>query len=140
VQWQTKELLIALSLSSILGVIVKLYDNGMFQLTTLNKTDIEKIKETFSKEFGNDPEKARAWRFTFSRYLRGELLKLFKNTVSARRYQREERKLAALDKQKLTSEERIVKKQVRRSFFLRAQFWTLLGGMLLYVLLVIFTY
>jgi len=59
VKWQTKERLIALSISSILGVIVRFYETGRFQLTTLSRSDIEKIKKTFVKEFGDDSEKSR---------------------------------------------------------------------------------
>lgn len=52
VKWETKELLIALSLSSICGVILRVYQRGLTQFVTLTKDDIEKIKETIRKEIG----------------------------------------------------------------------------------------
>jgi len=38
---------------------VRFYETGRFQLTTLSRSDIEKIKKTFVKEFGDDSEKSR---------------------------------------------------------------------------------
>jgi hypothetical protein len=140
VKWQTKELLLALSVSSLFGIIVRFYNTGRLQLTTLSKSDIEKIKKTFAKEFGDDSEKSRIWRITLRRYLMAGFMDLFKSVFSARAYQKLQRKLAATNKQKLSSEESILKKQVRQMYFLQAQFWILLIGMLIHVLLVIFTY
>jgi hypothetical protein len=40
--WQTKELLIALAISSLLGVIAKLFWSERLQLVTLTRADIEK--------------------------------------------------------------------------------------------------
>jgi hypothetical protein len=78
VKWETKELLIALSLSSICGVIVRVYERALTQFVTLTKDDIERIRETFRKEIGDDPQKQRLWSTFAPNYLRSEILKLLK--------------------------------------------------------------
>jgi hypothetical protein len=62
------------------------------------------------------------------------------SAIPAKMFQKAQRKLAKTEKQNLTSEQSILKNQVRQSYFLQTQFWVLFGGMLIHVLLVIFTY
>jgi hypothetical protein len=139
VNWSTKELLCSLVISSLLGVIVKFFGNQPFQFMTLTRADIEKIKETFAKEVGEDAEKSRRLRAILSNYLVGEFLKLLKGCVSNRRYAKIERKLVK-EKRTPDTDQRVFRDQVRRSLLYQCQFWTLFGGILIYVILVIFTY
>jgi hypothetical protein len=58
VSWQTKILLVALALSSLLGVIVKFFWQDRISFASFRKTEIEKLTEVVEKEVGEDSEKA----------------------------------------------------------------------------------
>jgi hypothetical protein len=137
---QTKELLVALSISSILGIIVKFYAAGIFQFITLSNADIDKLKEKFEKEIGDNPQQMQILRTALPGYLQSEALKILKTVFSARRFRKFERKLVERGKEQIASEGRILKRQLRRSYLLQAQFWFLFGGMLLHVVQVILDY
>jgi hypothetical protein len=137
--WQTKELLIALAISSLLGVIVKLFWNERLRLITLTKADIENIKETFAQEVGDNPEKSQILQKTLNTYLQSEILNLFKGIVSDKKYAKLRRQFT-VGATSENDDRKNLRNQIRRSFFLQCQFWTLLLGILTHVVLVLSTY
>lgn len=80
------------------------------------------------------------WNTVAPNYFRSEILKFLKGGLPCWTYRKIERGLVKTDEEKITKDQKALRKEVIRSYIMQAQFWILSIGILLHVILVICNY